>query len=201
MKYLVCVSLLLFLFACSEDSNQEEKLEIMPLAIGNYWGFDVIDFNEDGTIKDTSIYIISLRLDTVINNKKYYYTLIDNFLHFSNDNGLYINNLQNPIKDWLFLKYPCSIGDTWEYNLYFNSNVSVNSLNKLVSVPYGTFECIEYEFSYFDVHNINDTVYTQYYVYAKPGFGITLEKEYNKLNYDGEYKLIRKFELVESNLN
>lgn len=84
-----------------------------------------------------------------------------------------------PIYNDVYLKGPFSVGSKWLSREYDNREAEIISMNTQVTVPYGTFDCMEARYT----SELNNTVKTEYY--AK-GIGI-VKTHYQNVKDQYEY--------------
>jgi hypothetical protein len=202
---------LFLLTACPDDDNkQEEPLEIYPLTVGNNWTYKLNIYPEDDSVETLRESVISIVRDTLVNDKTYFLAEKDGKLSkdriILKEDGIYVTNsiIYND-EDVLVYKYPCKVGDTWEKrvsDIYIDAKSLsvVKSLNTKVTVPYGTFECIEYENEKQHIINNSDTIYTLEKSYLKVGLGLVKTSVSHKTNYDGVYEMQTLNQLVSATI-
>jgi hypothetical protein len=147
-------------------------LEIQPIYTGAEWFFAdtffTIDSSTTSILRVTDDYINpvngvigGISILNWINAD----SLSLNYLYNSSDSGSVRVGGESPndsfISPQLKLKYPVAVGDSWSFSplkysiadtLFYNdsrvSEIRCNSTSIYVTVPAGTFECVEYEYSY-----------------------------------------------------
>lgn len=206
MKKMIFLFLLsLFVLSLSNVKVKDEfnynENGIFPLKIGNKWVYENKYYNNLDSvlrIKELTTEIIG---DTLIQNIKYYIKKSKSFKYLSrnDEEGYHITtfNCFDTKKfynhDILTYKYPCNIDDFWilkENMPYLNgsSTCTVVSLNKNINVPYGKFECIQFEQLLKHIDVLGDTVYTLNVSYVKPSIGLIKLEFLTKTNNEGIYQ-------------
>ena len=171
MKYLV-LSLLVatFLFSCKDDEQAttstppiEEELNLLPLAVGNYWVYQVVKIDTLGNEEILPEYdTVSVVGSTLINDEVYF------TLEESNFPGLHSNTTTSHVRDSsgfivdvkgeIFLS--TSIFDEIIYTNEFNIgklDYTMLSIPQTINVPNGDFECLNYEGLITDFSGIKDS--------------------------------------------
>ncbi len=184
----------LLIVSCSDNSTEpkEADKQIFPTALNNYWDYDDIEYDEEGNVIDESSYRISLPMDTVVNNIRYFGLAYDNELESAvrnKEDGLYMLShidQENNIYENLIFKYPAQTGEVFYAGQ--DDSVTVVSVNVSVTVPAGTFKCYHYrqireypdeEFPEMGERYIED-------IYACPRLGI-VKIEVKASYYSGEF--------------
>ncbi len=140
--YLVLTILLLSLISCKEESSTEPDAtkSLIPLAKDNIWTYDYATNLGDYTrvleveseVSD-NIYKINYATRNKRNTEdSHYYTVVGE----NKSDGYYVDGD-------LHYKYPVETGDVFQRD---GTTVTVNETNISITVPAGTFNCIEYEY-------------------------------------------------------
>lgn len=207
------IILVLFLLtACpDDDNNPENNVEIIPLEIGNIWTYQYTFSSEDDSAKVYYESVNEVVNDTLVDDKTYYLIefndVLSSEISLNGVDGFYFNNLiKYEDDDVLQYKYPCEIGDTWDRieldELTNQKTVTVvKSLNAKVIVPYGEFECIEYERNRESIIRSTDTLFFLEHFYLKPGLGLIKSIQLYKNTFDAEYEVYRIDELMSADIN
>lgn len=213
-KYLL-ILFAIFLFSCSDDDKNIEPVDhnvngIIPLKFGNYWLYEIEFFNTNDSVPEYSeieTYIIG---DTIIDNTKYFMTLQqkNNYsFNRNNKNGYYYYSFDG-IKDndYLFYKYPCEVGDSWDLPIFpeeeFDSKIiSVKSINSEIIVPFGKFNCINYELVTIDRFVSYDSIVTLVNYYFTPGIGKIKQTVHNLETRFDDTVLVYNMYLKNANIN
>lgn len=128
--------------SCSDStSNNEPMKELFPLKIGNKWTYQITKNDSISTSYN------DIQKDTVVNGETWYIVLRDGEPVFTSKNksdGMWIMFGNEKV---LFYKYPATLNDEYMAGAV---SVKVVSLNKQITVPAGTFECIQYHTVYSD---------------------------------------------------
>jgi hypothetical protein len=138
---MVCVASL----SCGDDdpTNPWQGGEIYPLAIGNSWTYEVMNFDSLGNVESLDTISASVVRDTVIDGETWYVTEGDGEegIHIGyciiRSNGFYSNW---PDEELLY-KYPARVGDQY---MVEDDTVIVENLDESVTVPAGEFDCVRY---------------------------------------------------------
>jgi hypothetical protein len=133
--------------------------EIMPLAIGNRWDFQVINFTNP-VVPDTSYDSIVIVGDTTIEGEQWF-IMNGGALLTNRDDGLW--RMAETDVPYLWLKFPGAVGQP-PYNAdpVSGESVKITYTSKLI-VPFPTsplFYCYGYEITYAD-QSRKDTLYYQ----------------------------------------
>jgi|GEM_PF-5535959 len=145
----------------SSSSSNGSNTVILPLTVGNTWIYNVITSVGTDTLTTSVLDIVALGgVDTyrVGTNTQYNYyrNYSDGLYKFGDSTEIYTSRR-------LFIMYPCVVGNTWSFN---GGTYRVNNLSRSVTVPAGTFNCIEYYYR----RNTGSGV-TEHYEYWAPGIG------------------------------
>ena len=163
-------------WSCSDDdtvsnivTNSEPSKDIMPLAIGNQWQFEILRVDSAGdpvSLDSQSTIIVS---DTIISGQTWYHYRTDVIqsadlpvLRNAGD-GLWITGPDASDQPYLLAKYPAATGDTWT-NASGNDTLTVRGTAVSVTVHAGTYECLEYA-----IHRSSGDSTINYYA---PGTGL-----------------------------
>ncbi len=192
----------LVLNSCKNDDNSTNPNEasngIIPLKIGNYWSWNYTVFDDSGNKMITYDRIERVDYDTVINNQRWYVTIMyyETNLYTNNSDGYYSCHYtgSGPISaPVLNFKYPGKVGDTWNNN--DGSKMRINSTNLKYSIPLGEFICYEYIRTAKGISDNYDRIL------VSPGIGI-ITREYNtKKGSSSEFYLSRKEVLTDYKVN
>ena len=160
------------IFSCSDDdqiTNSEPSEDIMPLAIGNRWTYEILRLDPLGdtvSLDSQSTVIVG---DTVISGQTWYQYETDVIqssdlpdLRNASD-GLLITGPDSTYPPYLLAKYPATTGDTWT-NANGDDTLWVRGTKVSVTVPAGTYECVQYA-----IHRLSGDSTINYYA---PGTGL-----------------------------
>ncbi|MBW6516166.1 MAG: hypothetical protein K0B81_06080 [Candidatus Cloacimonetes bacterium] len=163
-KLLLIVLSLLLVFSCSNDSIKDPGIQfyntIMPLALDNYWLFNDITYQPPYTWEEESkIEITGFRKVTYNGNEVivFFWNWYDietdtpqnrKTLVRNEEEGLYyygqqIGSTVSDIRRLLFIKYPVSLGDEWEY--IDGVSIKCISVSTTIETPLGEIDCYAYE--------------------------------------------------------
>ncbi|MBN2385215.1 hypothetical protein JXQ70_20255 [bacterium] len=160
-----------FLDELEEDDDDDDSSGelIMPLNIGNIWKYDFMGYEViyevigTTTVSGESVFRIRVKgagINEVLlmNNKS---------------DGLYDYGLESsPHSGKMYLKYPASEGDTWNYD---STTITVESTGQSATVPAGTFTCFVYRY-----YDNSTATYNRYYY--DPGVGYIQFKQGSNVN-------------------
>ncbi|MGA2298607.1 MAG: hypothetical protein ABSG15_13760 [FCB group bacterium] len=201
MKKILFLSLfsLIILVSCKDNTTSPvSQTVIWPLAVGNYWVIKISIY--DSTGKSVFIQIDTMKVisDSIINSEKVYNIQLLHDTIFSFDynylcnraDGLYnYFNINNSFVASLVLKYSGNAGDTY---ISDSSTIKIDSINAIVKVPAGNFECYKYSVEYF-----NGFYWEKGPIYLSPGIGFIYEEYYIPLNYNSNsFRLAMTWELL-----
>ena len=132
--------------------------EIMPLAVGNWWAFRVIDFTNP-VVPDTTYDTILVVSDTTIQSERWY-ILEDGALVTNRDDGLW--RMAETGAAYLWLKFPGVSGQTYSADPVSGESVKITATAKQiytagVSIPPWLY-CYGYLITYSDPTR-RDTLY------------------------------------------
>ena len=176
-----CLAILSFatssFIGCSGDNPVESNNSIpaiIPLAIGNSWSFSTTMYDTLGSIQAQLEITQTVTGDTTLFGKrlfKYYSLWAANtdsgIISYSGYSISSFSPTDTVASYVLLYKYPARPGDN------FRTGMSVVSIDTLITVPAGSFNCIKYQSS---IYSPLDG-----YIYIAPGIGIikTINYYYN----------------------
>lgn len=155
------IAFLLF-SGCDKNDNINEKGEIIPLKVGNYWIYSNQYFRSSDIESIDSAVSITYKIHKNVKLQNKYYFIFG----FASTSDIGVNDkegfwakggdifedisLNERIPDSLELlfKYPTQVGDKWfgHFNIFFSDTLITKNLNVSVQVPAGTFNCVHYQF-------------------------------------------------------
>jgi hypothetical protein len=169
------ILLLLILFSCTKNNDSPSNiidLEIIPLKVGNSWTYTQINFNENGTIKDSASIVETVTSTENVNG--------NTFFHVTNSFGgdLLFRNADSKTVELIdgnglstFLKIVDS--DSAEY---YRGAYHLNGCDGIaVGIGFtsiyniNSHDCFENDHVLIDCTGNNDTKYVFYF---KPGIGL-----------------------------
>jgi len=162
---------LLLAYACHKENDSSPiPLEIFPLKIGYHWVFRT-------TLADSTKFnhVNDVLKDTLINSEQWfiltYDTVIRTICRNTSQGWWYIFNGKSLSigKPDLYWKYPTHVND--QYLTADSSLVTVVSINEIVTVPAGSFQCYHY-------HMIHYKESYECEEYLAPGFGLVKHTVY-----------------------
>jgi len=203
MKYLV-ISLVIatFLFSCQDDdqvgaTSPEETLELFPLALGNYWIYQVVKLddlgNEEILPANDTVRIVGT---TLINDEVYFRLEVSNFfgfepspttVHVRDSSGFLVNDAGATLlstTDFDEVVFSTETGPArFEYTM--------ESTPETVSVPLGDFECLNYSGIVTDIYDENTLPREQFRFYSD-GVGLVSSNIFffSSNNFTWERRLI-----------
>jgi hypothetical protein len=189
---LLLILLLSILCTACEDSvppNGEVLNQIIPLKVGNEWTLRIQWYDSSGTVTNVHYDSFSIARDTIIQNERWFiWSNIARTIATNRQSG-YWYRFGN--SSYLVLKYPVRKGEYYNYgegpDIYLN--VTVLSIDSVISVPAGDFSCIVYEWrnSYGPLSSIE--------CYA-PNIGMVCYDRYSSTS-SGYVYMDSRFELTE----
>lgn len=170
---LSCVSILF----CGKDHKNpvqpQRSNDIWPLALGNYWNFEMVYYNDLGyeVSRDTTEF--SVVRDTLIEGERWYKLAING----SEYSGWCVNRTDGY---WfggppgnIYYKYPVQTGD--QYVLPNGGIANIESDSNVVNVTAGEFICVSYVFN---IPGRNDFERSK----LSPGFGMVWLESWQETN-------------------
>lgn len=174
---ILTIGLTILGLACSDDdggtnsptNDTREGDVILPLAVGNQWGFVDTQFDSAGTVVSTEVAVFSIWDDTTISDENWYRANMikggqtwDWGIYTNRSTGLWMQEAsgegQPPQPVELFLKYPATVGDE-----YFADEdhgiVTVVSIDTTITVPQGTYSCVLYRYRDADDRELEGDLY------------------------------------------
>jgi len=185
---IVCVflfiSIVITCYSCSENSTESNpnNISLIPFKLNNYWEYAHIIYDSGGNIiiSDSALYKVDK--DTFFLNQRYFGYEDSRFYYTNKNDGLWMYELiGDSVKNGIYLKYPCNVGDSYVFIFGRPLNVTVTSLNEKVTVEAGTFSCIQYRFRYTPTSPYS-------YTYVAPGVGIIKSDGFQESEDSSIYK-------------
>jgi len=177
------ISCIIFI-SCNENSteNNLDNISLIPFKMNNYWKYNDSKYDSTGNIFISDTIIYKVDIDTIILNQQFFKYDISNFYYTVKEDGIWqYEILGDSVKNCLYLKYPCKIGDTYTFTFGRPNIVTVTSLNEKVTVEAGEFTCIEYHLEY-------NSVSPYINIYVAPGVGIIKQESFSGTHYSSDYK-------------
>jgi hypothetical protein len=170
----------------SHPITQQDTRRIVPLATGNFWNYDWTIADTVGrTLRRDTATLSVFGPDTLgaayeyyLSNEKSIYLFFLPSGVFENKDGLYAPTPYPPPDSTRAIVYPTVPGDSCVYDHYIRKTISIN---EVITVPAGTFSCVEY-----DLYIVSPYVLCQK-MWCAPGVGIvkiTLPVEYDTYDYE-----------------
>ena len=128
---------------------------IYPLKVGNKWTFKKTYYFTDGTVLGSDTVTQTIVGETIINGEKWFLVISTNYvdqLLTARQDGIYSYNSDFKVAV-LKYKYPATMGEEYasEYEEWTGSadtlvpfQMTVDSTNEIVSVPFGQYQCYKY---------------------------------------------------------
>ncbi|MFA7420548.1 MAG: hypothetical protein WCZ90_12760 [Melioribacteraceae bacterium] len=195
----LCLILVLFVACNTGNEPEDSKKQLIPLAKGNSWSYVQTTFDTTGKAS-TAVYHVEDKVDsdTTIFNEKWYHSegYPSNVWITNRSNGLWhfakagASPLIKRDTTILVFGYPAKIGTK-------PGTYEVVSVDKEVTVPAGTFRCIQY--SYF-IPNPTNSWYSGFEYFITPGLGIVKWQQVGKLS-TGTNWVVYKSELTNYKVN
>ena len=177
------------LISCKKDNPVESSpiaKQIWPLKPGNTWAFSTKEYDTTGAVIQSGSGAIVITTDTIVGGETWYrFSGSGSIFYTIRSDGIWgMSTGTSPLFQGLFLKYPVSAGDSWNFG---GDQMFLQSADTLITVPAGTFHCYEYRLSMSD------------YYYFCPGVGFIAEDYYSSTNsgriYLKEHQSITSFTL------
>ncbi len=169
---IIVVASLIFLTACPDDPNSPSTpVEILPLALGNYWIMESLKLDSVGSVLRTTYDTLEINDEMTYQGKQYF--MLTNVGVRNGSDGMYqlIHDTENDTyQEVLTLKYPAKAGDVF---MSGSDEITVMATNISITVPAGTFKCYQYR----DVYEVIDDENPEYsgkYIrdmFVAPGIG------------------------------
>jgi len=127
--------------------------DIMPLAVGNRWEYQVINYTNP-VVPDTSYDTILVVGDTAIDSEQWF-ILDDGVVMTNRNDGLW--RMSNTGTPYLWLRFPGIVGQTYDADPTRGESVEIKSVSQLTSGPPlpRLFYCYVYESSYTDPNTLD----------------------------------------------
>lgn len=206
MKHALLIILLAsyFISSCSDPIDIEDNINkilvindslntngIKPLAYGNVWYYQVIEYDSTGLITDSYVFSDSVTADTIIDKSRWYRTSgFDDYWQSNHMDGLRFRKYQypDPIIEWLEAAYPAEIKHSWQCNKSLRKIISTDTS---ISVTAGTFSCY-----YYDDILFNEKYSWEYSdIFFSPKIGLVLMKKFRE-KFNKERYLFQSSELI-----
>lgn len=180
--------LALLILGCSNNNkslNPSQDKQIWPLKVGNEWTYEdrLLDSAGRTVHVDTSVFAVIK--DTLIQGERWYVFTYNGVrdpegsLGTIRSDGLWTNGPS----EGLVFKYPAAVNDTF---MMGTDTSIVESIHDTVTVPAGTFVCINYKWV-----GGSEPNRTHQYHYMSPGVGFIKAEEYYKTAGGYVYPKIR----------
>ena len=195
---IICAVMILNLCSCKKDNpvtspDKEQPNVIYPLALGNRWTYQLINYDTSGIAKDTSIFTTDIQSDTLISNELWF-LLTEFYYGINRSDGFYIYFLESN-KSHLYFKYPTFVGDTATDDL--DQYLKTMSVSDTVELNGKKYLAYRYEIKYTNP-TWNDSNYERYYLIPKIGL---VRKEYCSPYLDRLNRLFARSTLISYTLN
>ena len=185
MKHYLILSivflLMLGLTSCKKNNNPVDNSnnptsQIFPLAVGNEWVIQVINYDTTGSIFNTKMDTIKILRDTTIQSEKWFigFGIITN-----RSDGLY--DLQSGTTNEISLKYkfPATVNSNYTYR---GMQTTVLGVSDTVSVFAGNYVCYHYR------QGVAGVSYNEWY--CALNVGLVKGNYYNQLASGGVYRYL-----------
>jgi len=178
----------------------------MPLAVGNTWIYKYTILDSNNQVEEVSYDTLTVLKDTLINGDTFY--AVSSGKYFRNDIwGLELYSQIYSTNKIRYMQFPTALNNSWvNFSVNYPDSISGNndtlrlkyttySLDTLISVPKGNFNCIEYKQSLVDVNGNPsslieelmlepvDIFYSKNIGVVKAVYMITLYESYRKKLY------------------
>ncbi len=213
MRYLVLILLAIIVASCGIFDSDDERVQedvLKPLAIGNWWEYEVQRFSEPDTLRE----VVFEKIEMTIGSESFisfaWNSEIDwgdfteyRWLARNGEQGSYlmggIADTDTLFINALQYKYPAEIGDSWEvpqisfsrtdHQFYISDTLSITLIdNQQIETPAGKFSCLVYNFQVSMGYDVAD--YFDYYLYFSPGIGLIMQEERGLRNQNVISKLV-----------
>ena len=187
IQLLIVVVILIVHFSCKMNidpiSSNNDQLEILPLKLNNTWYNQHTSYDSLGQPRKVQIDTSTICCDTLVNGITYYkFSGLGYTWQYNDEIGLWHipycgrSGFGNP---YLFRKYPCKVGDTFNDFIVASTDTLINSI-------IGNVKCILF------IANLGN-----YYIedFSKPGIGQIRGTLY-QLNSENQYVKSEEFELI-----
>jgi hypothetical protein len=195
----------LLVCGCSREpiTGPDKQSVILPLAIGNQWISRVSNFSSTaiGVVTSTWMDTVTVTGEETIDNERWF--IIDSMVSRTNrSDGMWVK--LRGFDSWLVAKYPAAVGDTFSTRVtpdpFANDTtiiyLSVVSTSTSVTVPAGTFQCMEYKTNIAVRGSVLLEAQEDHYYFA-PGIGM-VKSETVLVAPGGSMTIpVRRWELVE----
>lgn len=195
---ITCIVLLQFtLFSCHSEEEVAPAEETMPLKVGNYWTYQVSDYDSEGNVVGTSSYTRAVVKDTVINGGKWYILNNGSIVQNNQSGYVYFNKFNRPGDEAVMIYQNASTGGIGYMYTYPNYELWVLTTRTYELAPFvtslGNFSCYTF------------TVERQYKQPGSSSASSTFQKDYVSPSvglvrsdrlYAGSEDLMRREELV-----
>lgn len=144
---LMLVSAVLIFASCkSNPAGPSNDQYIWPLNKGNSWTYHVVSYDSAGGAIGGGNFTFSVTSDTVVAGETWY-----NLTNFAS--GMFCRNrsdgfwiMENSVQ-FLFFKYPCSAGESWNIG---GQSIEIRSTDSSMTTSKGKYSCHLYRMSYYD---------------------------------------------------
>lgn len=176
---LTLVSTVLLFTSCkSNPAGPSNDQYIWPLHKGNLWTYHIVSYDSAGQVIGDGDFTFSIASDTVVAGETWH-----NLSNFAG--GMFCRNrsdgfwiMENGVQ-FLFFKFPGSVGDTWGAG---GQSIEIHSTDSSITTESGTFTCYEYQVSYdFQPGEC-------LHVYLFPGVGMVAEEYYMTTSLGVSYR-------------
>ena len=169
-KITVFLILVLIIIKCAKENNPLESpnnpKELMPLQIGNYWIYEISDYDSVGRLIELSSDTLMITASINYNGLKYYLYNGNTYSGFCNKHDGYYELSLSSYDERLNWKYPAIVGEQ-------GLDGQVVSTTTSKQVPSGNYiNC--YQYNNYRSNGILDEEWI-----VKPGLGIIYRTDYN----------------------
>ena len=199
---LLFIFTLLFTYCCSEPTESNiTDTEIIPLKMGNNWDYIRTVYDSAGIVQYTENINYLVIRDTIIHYERWFgLTNTPASIYYTNKyNGywLYRKKVPNYFPNdtsFLIYKYPANVGDIYNG---FGYQREVVAVNKLISVPAGSFNTIHYVDTFLPPNNY---LQESFEIFVARGIGIVKRMQIGR-KYDGTNFVVYAEELENYTVN
>ena len=197
----ILTAVILSLYGCKRDNPVNSTIKdqpdvIYPLALGNRWDYQLIQYDTLGIAKDTSFYSKDIPSDTIISNE-HWFLLSEFFYGINRSDGLYVY-FTGSGQSHLYFKYPTSVGDT-VYAEPSKTDEYLKTMSVSDSIELNGKMCIAYRYEIkYTIPWWNSNNYERYYLISKIGL---VQEETRSPYLDSLNRVVARAKLISYTLN
>lgn len=195
LKSLMLAFLTLLSITCSDNPTQPQgdtpvsrENSIIPLAVGNEWQMKRTQFALNGDIENVDTLSFSIDSVFTVSGHMWYHFNPDRLMSNRPD-GLWQKDIYQGDES-LWRRYPAKVGDTTDRGVHFLTSIQdsarmlyiVVATDTMITVPAGSFRCVEYQMRYLDRQGRLVPGFESVYNYSdfySPGVGFILTEQFD----------------------